>query len=123
MTKIIVTGNIGNSAELRTVKTDGDEFAVCDFWVASNRKFKDGREKTTWYKVTLWREFASTMAKYLTKGRKVQVIGTPEPTYYVRKKDNAIIPYVDIRDVELELLDAKKEDAPAEEALPFPEDQ
>lgn len=50
--------------------------SVCSFTVAVNRKkTKDGQQETDYFNVTAWRERGETCAKYLSKGKKVSVVG------------------------------------------------
>ena len=52
---------------------------VCNLNVATNRRFttRDGdkRDETTWFRVSVWGRQAESCAQYLTKGRKVLVVG------------------------------------------------
>ncbi len=72
----IVMGHLGSDPELRSVPS-GDQ--VCNFSVAASRRFRnrdgDKKEETNWYKVTVWGKQAENCAKYLTKGRKVLLVG------------------------------------------------
>ena len=73
MNKLIIIGNICNNPELRTTSTG---LSVCSFTVAVNRKkTKDGQQETDYFNVTAWRERGEICAKYLSKGKKVSVIG------------------------------------------------
>ena len=73
MNKCIITGNLVRSPELRTT-TSG--ISVCSFTVAVNRRGKrDEQQEVDYFNVTAWRERGETCAKYLSKGKKVLVIG------------------------------------------------
>ena len=113
--KIVVKGNIGADAILRTVGEGENKFAVCDFNIAENKPTKDGGTKTIWTKVTLWRAYAEKMAQYLKKGRYVQVEGEGEVETYVTN-GNQIAGRVHInRNVSIDLgfdRPAQPEDAP-----------
>ena len=71
MINTVVTGNLGQDAELRTT-ANGD--VLCSFSVASNSKVK-GEKVTTWVKCTLWGKRGEALSQYLTKGTKVAVAG------------------------------------------------
>ena len=59
--------------ELRTTPNGVN---VCKFTVAVNRKNRrDGEPEADYFEVTAWRERGETCAKYLSKGKKVCVIG------------------------------------------------
>lgn len=78
--KVEIIGNLGNDPELRYMP---DGSAVCNFSVATNRKWTnaDGSpgEETTWFRVATWRRTAETCAQYLKKGRQVFVEGHMTP--------------------------------------------
>ena len=114
MANITVKGFIGANAELRTVGEGENAYAVCDFRLAENINRKNGETRTVWYKVTLWRKYAETMAQYLKKGRKVQVEGLldNDPKVYTGK-DNTIHAYNNIQATDIDLLDAPRNDEEA----------
>jgi single-stranded DNA-binding protein len=112
MATITFDGNVGKTAELRTVKVNGADTKVCSFWVGENISKRDGSKKTIWHKVTLWRGYAEKMAQYLTTGRHVLVEGYAEAKTYTTK-DNRIVPYMDVQPGiggKVKLLDRKNDD-------------
>lgn len=72
----VIAGNLGRDPELRYTPSG---VAVCDFSVATNKRWKDGdgnqQEKVTWFRVTTWRGLAETCNEYLQKGSPVLVSG------------------------------------------------
>lgn len=66
-----VAGNLGQDAEQKHTQ-NGD--AVVSFSVASSRKVK-GEEVTTWVRCAMWGKRGEAVAKYLTKGTSVTVVG------------------------------------------------
>ena len=73
MNSLHIIGNLTKDPELRTTATG---LNVCSFTVAVNRKkTKDGQQETDYFNVTAWRERGETCAKYLSKGKKVSVVG------------------------------------------------
>ncbi|MDW8305078.1 MAG: single-stranded DNA-binding protein [Acidobacteriota bacterium] len=74
--KVILIGNIGQSAELRYTPRG---IPVANFTVATNekRRREDGEVEnvTTWFRITLWGPLAESTARYLQKGRQVFVEG------------------------------------------------
>lgn len=73
MNRLTIIGNITNDPELRTT-TSGVN--VCSFTVAVNRRKKiEGQPEADFFKVSAWRERGELCAKYLSKGKKVCVIG------------------------------------------------
>lgn len=78
MNKLIIIGSLGNDPTLRTVSGD---IPVCSFSVAVNGK-KGDEKTTTWFRVTAWRQLGELCSKYLSKGRKVAVIGSVQVSTY-----------------------------------------
>ena len=71
MKNIVVAGNIGKDAVVRTTQT-GD--SVTGWSVAVEER--TGQDKrTVWFDVTLWGKRGSALAQYLTKGTRVAVAG------------------------------------------------
>lgn len=70
MNKITIIGNLTRDPEVRTTQTG---INVCSFSVAVNRKGRS--EGTDYFRVTCWRGLADIAGKYLSKGKKVAVIG------------------------------------------------
>ena len=87
----IIVGNVGRDPELRYTQAG---VAVCDFSVAVTKRLGrddagNAREKTTWYKVTCWRQQAEIAAQYVTKGKQIMVVGSVDASAYVNKQGNA----------------------------------
>ena len=71
MKAIVISGNIGKDAEVRST-TNGDK--VTSWTVAVEDR--TGKEKSTmWFDCTLWGKRGESLAPYLTKGGKVSVSG------------------------------------------------
>ncbi|MCC6614710.1 MAG: single-stranded DNA-binding protein [Anaerolineae bacterium] len=83
--QVIIVGNLGRDPEIRYTQSGQ---AVCGFSVAVNevwtdRQSNERREKTTWFRVSVWGPQAETTSRYLAKGRQVMVIGTVEARAYL----------------------------------------
>ncbi len=80
--QITLIGNLGRDPEMRYAPS-GDP--VTNFSVATSRGWtgEDGQrqEKTVWFRVTAWRRLAETCNQYLSKGRRVLVVGELEEPY------------------------------------------
>jgi single-strand DNA-binding protein len=78
--ELTIVGNLGSDPEMRFLP---DGTPVCNFSVASNRRWKnqDGSqgEETVWFRVTTWRGQAEVVNQYLTKGRQVFIKGRLTP--------------------------------------------
>jgi single-strand DNA-binding protein len=69
MNKLTIIGNLTKDPELRHTQ---DGTPVCSFTVAVNRR-KDG--ETDYFNTTAWRQLGENAAKFLSKGKKVAVVG------------------------------------------------
>jgi single-strand DNA-binding protein len=84
MNKVILIGNLTRDPELRTTPS-GD--SVCSFTIAVNRRRRSnaeaGQPEADFFRVSAWRQLGENCAKYLAKGRKVNVIGSVSCRTYV----------------------------------------
>jgi single-strand DNA-binding protein len=69
MNKLIIIGNLTRDPELRATQSKKD---VCSFTVAVNKRDGDA----DYFRVTTWEGLAKNCAQYLSRGRKVAVIGS-----------------------------------------------
>ena len=73
MNKLTIIGNLTNDPEMRTTTTGKD---VTTFTVAVNRrKTANGQPDADFFRVSAWNGLASICKQYLSKGRKVAVVG------------------------------------------------
>ena len=73
MNKLTIIGNLTRDPELRTTPNGVN---VCSFSVAVKKKnHRDGEPEADFFDVTAWRERGEVCAKFLSKGKKVCVIG------------------------------------------------
>lgn len=83
----IIVGNVGRDVNFKYTQSG---VPVADFSVAVTRRFggRDGtekQEKTTWYRVTCWRNLAEIANQYIRKGTQVMVVGQAEVSSYLDK--------------------------------------
>lgn len=81
----IIIGNVGRDPELRYTASG---VAVCDFSVAVTRRWNDRatneqREKTTWFRVSAWRNLAETANQYVRKGMQIMVAGEVDASAFM----------------------------------------
>lgn len=102
MNKITLIGNLTNDPETRTT-TSGQ--SVCTFTIAVNRRFanKDGDKQTDFFRIQAWRGLADTCARFLSKGKKVAVIGELQARIY-EAKDGTTRMSLDVQADEIEFL-------------------
>lgn len=88
MQKLTIIGNLTGDPELRTTTT-GNE--VCNFTVAVNRR-KTANNQTPeadFFRVSAWGERGKVCNQYLTKGKKVAVIGQVSAHAYTAQDGTA----------------------------------
>lgn len=111
----IIVGNVGRVDDPRTTQSGT---AVFSFSVAVTERWNDKQsnqrqEKTTWYRVTCWRQLAETMAQYVSVGTQVMVIGSVEADAYMNK-DNEPTASLKLTAREVQLLGSRGEQASGE---------
>ena len=84
MNKLYIIGNLTRDPEVRTTQSGVN---VCSFSVAVNRKGK--AEGTDYFRVTCWRGLADIAGKYLSKGKKVSVVGPVSVRAYTDRNGKA----------------------------------
>lgn len=87
----IIVGNLGGDPELRYMQSGQ---AVCNFSVAVNERWRDRqsgdqRERTTWYRVSVWGPQAESCNTYLSKGSQVFVTGNVSARGYMNNNGEA----------------------------------
>ena len=130
MNKIILIGNLTRDPELSTTPSG---FSVCKFSIAVSRKFKNaiGEYEADFFNVVAWRELAENCNKYLTKGKKVGIVGsiqirtyeTPEGTRrYITEitadEVHFLSPVHNEESTRQKLIDGEEDGAPLDD-LPF----
>lgn len=112
MQKIQVIGNVVRDGVIREVNNR----KAINFVVAVNESFKNKEgvkvEKATFYSCTLWRDALqpTEVTKYLTKGIKVFVEGSPSAEMYKTKENvTAIDNRINVKQLELLTFLDKKE--------------
>lgn len=105
MNKITLIGNLTHDVEVRSTPNG---ITVASFTIAVDRRFKDakGEKKTDYYRILAWRQLGETCAKFLSKGRKVAVIGELQARTY-EVKDGTTRMSLDVQADEVEFLSAK----------------
>lgn len=108
MQKIHLIGNLTRDPETRTTQSG---VSVCSFSVAVSRRFPVNGEKVTdFFNVNAWRGLAETCQKFLSKGKKVAVVGELQPRTYAAK-DGTTRVSLDVSADEVEFLSPKGESA------------
>lgn len=118
MQKLQVIGNIVRDAQVR--ESNGRK--AINFVIAHNESYKNKEgvkvDKATYYSCTIWREASqpTEVTKYLTKGIKVFVEGSPSAEIYKTKDgQNGIDNRINVKQIEL-LTFADKKDSTDEKS-------
>ena len=108
MNKITLIGNLTRDPEVRST-TSG--VTVCTFTIAVNRRFanQSGERQTDFFRINAWRQLGDTCARYLSKGRKVAVIGELQARTY-EASDGTTRMSLDVSADEVEFLTPKAAD-------------
>ena len=117
MNKLYLIGNLTKDPETRTTPSG---ITVCSFTIAVNRRFanSDGDRQTDFFRIIAWRQLGELCAKYLSKGKKVAVLGELQArTYQDRNGDTKMS--LDVQADEVEFL-SPKEETPAQRQAPKP---
>ena len=107
MNKIVLIGNLTNDPESRATPSG---VSVTQFTIAVNRRFpgSDGNKVTDFFRIQAWRQLADVCKKYLSKGKKVAVIGELQARLY-EAKDGKTRMSLDVSADEVEFLSPKDE--------------
>lgn len=107
--KISLIGNVGNDPEVKTV---GDTKVASISLGVTEKGYttKDGKkieDRTTWFRIGLWRGLADVVEKYVSKGDKLFVEGKMLSREY--EKDGVKHTAWEVTATEIELLTPKKD--------------
>ena len=82
---------IGNACSDPVVRTTPSGKNVTNFNVAVNRRKKkdDGSQEADFFRISAWDQLGDVCAKYITKGKKVCVIGSVGVHVYTNNKGEA----------------------------------
>lgn len=109
MNKLVIIGNLTGNPELRTTQAGK---SVCSFTVAVNRRKKsEGQPDAEFFRVSAWNQLAENCGKYLTKGKKVCVIGAVYLRTY-ETQDGRHGANLEVMANEVEFLSSRENDQP-----------
>ena len=119
MNKLTIIGNLTADPELRTIPSGVN---VCTFTVAVNRRYSSNKEErqTDYFRVAAWRQLGENCARYLTKGKKVAVMGEVSARAY-ESKDGSIRASLEVTADEVEFLSPREQSGyqPASQGTPY----
>lgn len=109
MNSLHIIGNLTKDPESRGTNSGK---TVCTFSVAVNRAGRDPGEEAEFFTVVAWEKLGENCAKYLSKGRKVAVVGPVSLKRYTTKSGEKRA-YLEVRAEQVEFLSAPQKNAPA----------
>lgn len=107
MNQLTIIGNAVKDPELRTTPTGK---TVCTFTVAVNRRKAnpDGSHDADFFRVSAWDGNGENCAKYVTKGKKVCVVGAVSVNAFTNSKGEASAT-LEVNAKEVEFLSPRQE--------------
>ena len=107
MQRIFIIGNLTADPVLRATPSGT---SVCNFTLAVNRRFPgpDGQKQTDFFRINTWRQLAESCNKYLSKGKKVAIVGELQARTY-EANDGTTRMSLDVSADEVEFLSQKEE--------------
>lgn len=106
MNKITLIGNLTKDPQKRATPNG---VSVCNFTIAVNRRFAgaDGQKVTDFFNIVTWRALADNCARYLSKGKKVAIVGELQARTY-EANDGTTRMSLDVSADEVEFLSPKE---------------
>ena len=109
MNKLTIIGNLTRDPEMR----DFGDSRVCNFTVAVNRRGRSDHPEADYFRVSVWNALGESCAKYLTKGKKVCVIGPVRAGAYTDRNGESRAS-LEIKGEDVEFLTPRGDAAPPE---------
>lgn len=106
MQRIFLIGNLTRDPMKRETPSG---VSVCNFTIAVNRRFAgaDGQKVTDYFNIVTWRALADSCARYLSKGKKVSIVGELQARTY-EANDGTTRMSLDVSAGEVEFLSPKE---------------
>ena len=129
LNKVMLIGNVGNDPEVRYLESNpqnpGANAKVASLRLATTERFRDRngelRENTEWHSVTLWRNNADVVEKYVHKGSQIYIEGRLRTRQWTDQSGNTRYTTEVVADT-IQLLGKRQdgENAPASAPAPAP---
>lgn len=107
MNKLVIIGNLTANPELRATQSGKQ---VCNFTVAVNRRRsgQNEQQETDFFRVSAWERLSDSCMRYLSKGRKVCVVGPVSARSY-QANDGSARASLEVMAQEVEFLSSQAE--------------
>ncbi len=104
--QVILIGHLGSDPEMRYTSSG---VPVTSFSLAVNRRWtnQEGQpqEKTTWFRISIWRRLAEVASQYLTKGSKIMITGEVEAARPWTDRDGNLQASIEVTANQFQFLD------------------
>jgi len=106
--QLILIGHLGTEPEMRYTAAG---IPVTNFNMAVSRRWTSpegqSQEKTTWFRVSLWRRQAEIASQYLAKGHRVMIVGEVDNARPWTDRDGNMRASIEVTATELKLMESK----------------
>ena len=106
--QIILIGHLGTEPEMRYTASG---VPVTNFNMAVSRRWTNAegqsQEKTTWFRVNLWRRQAEIASQYLAKGHRGMIVGEVDSARPWTDRDGNARASIEVTATELKLMENK----------------
>ena len=115
MNKIFLIGNLTRDVDLTTT---GTGISVCKMSIAVNRNFTNaaGEREADFFNIVAWRQLADSCGKFLSKGKKIAVVGSLQTRSYEKDGEKKYV--TEVMAEEVEFLSPRDESPAAPSAPP-----
>ena len=104
--QLILIGHLGTEPEMRYTSSG---VPVTNFNMAVSRRWTNAegqsQEKTTWFRINLWRRQAEIASQYLAKGHRVMIIGEVDSARPWTDRDGNLRAAIEVTGNELKLME------------------
>ena len=104
MNKIFLIGNLTRDPETRTIPSGK---TVCGFDIAVNER-RGGQDNTTYFRISAWEKQGENCQRYLSKGKKVSVVGPVSARAYTDRNGKANVS-IEVAANEIEFLSPRED--------------
>lgn len=109
--QITLVGNLGSDPDMRYTPSG---VPVASFSLAVNKSWtgQDGQrqDKTTWFRITTWNKQAEIVSQYLSKGRRVMVVGEMEEARAYTDREGNMRASLEVRANIVKFLSGRNDD-------------
>lgn len=114
--QIMLIGHLGSEPEMRYTSSG---VPVTNFSLAVNRRWTNqegqSQEKTTWFRIGLWRRQAEIASQYLSKGSKVMIVGEVDQARPWTDRDGNLQASIEVTATQLQFLDSRNNNGAAQD--------